>query len=278
MYAYDSFWVPYIKIWTGDITTTYTEIKNYTWSLHENSRLYTSREYDRETHLYFLRARYYSPTTGKFISRDPIGQNDQINLYTYVANSPVMYVDLMGLEKILIMYSPNHWWEREFIKTFSENLEAYLIKKYEGKKVNIVRIKVENADDFNNALNEFNSNESKTGQIYYLWHNQWWLSKNMTDDAISKLPQIVWDVSMKLLSCITIADEEKDGITWSNQIAQKLANKLNIPVEWSSQNVAFQDKSTKYYAPESSWGIAQPWWKIKPKTGFLEKALKFFSF
>ncbi len=82
-----------MKSGTG-VSTTYTLVSSYTGSLHENSRLYTSREYDRETHLYFLRARYYSPSTGKFISRDPIGQNDQINLYTYVKNNPLTYTDL----------------------------------------------------------------------------------------------------------------------------------------------------------------------------------------
>jgi RHS repeat-associated protein len=84
-----------VKSGTG-VSTTYTLVSSYTGSTHENSRLYTGREYDRETNLYFLRARYYNPSTGKFISRDPVGQNDQINLYTYVANSPVMYTDPTG--------------------------------------------------------------------------------------------------------------------------------------------------------------------------------------
>lgn len=70
--------------------------------MYSNTRLYTGREYDKETDLYYLRARYYNSDTGRFLSRDPIGQNDQINLYTYVANSPLKYVDRMGTDKIFV--------------------------------------------------------------------------------------------------------------------------------------------------------------------------------
>jgi RHS repeat-associated protein len=52
--------------------------------------------------LYYNRARYYDPSLGRFISRDPIGTRDNINLYSYVANSPVGYVDRMGREKQLL--------------------------------------------------------------------------------------------------------------------------------------------------------------------------------
>ena len=76
-----------------------TSLKSDIW----NTRLYTGREYDREIGLYYLRARYYDPNLARFTSRDPIGMKDNINLYTYVANSPVMYTDRMGLEKVLII-------------------------------------------------------------------------------------------------------------------------------------------------------------------------------
>lgn len=38
-----------------------------------NSFIYTGREYDLETSLYYYRARYYDPMDGRFISKDPIG-------------------------------------------------------------------------------------------------------------------------------------------------------------------------------------------------------------
>lgn len=59
---------------------------------------YTGRELDAETGLYYYRARYYNPATGRFLSEDPIsfGGGDA-NLYRYVGNSPTNYTDPTGL-------------------------------------------------------------------------------------------------------------------------------------------------------------------------------------
>jgi RHS repeat-associated protein len=39
--------------------------------------------------LYFLRARFYDPATGQFVSEDPAGVDADENLYRYVGNNPV---------------------------------------------------------------------------------------------------------------------------------------------------------------------------------------------
>lgn len=38
---------------------------------------YIGRKFDAETGLYFYRARYYDPETGRFLETDPIGYEDQ---------------------------------------------------------------------------------------------------------------------------------------------------------------------------------------------------------
>ena len=68
-YSYDSFGKSYTI--TGSGSGTLTSIDTTT-NLYGNTRLYTGREYDMEVSLYFNRARYYNPDTGRFISRDPI--------------------------------------------------------------------------------------------------------------------------------------------------------------------------------------------------------------
>lgn len=58
---------------------------------------YTGRRFEPETGLYFYRARAYSPTLGRFLQTDPIGTKGGINLYAYVGNDPLDFVDPFGL-------------------------------------------------------------------------------------------------------------------------------------------------------------------------------------
>jgi RHS repeat-associated protein len=43
--------------------------------------------------------RYYDPATGRWPSRDPIAERGGANLYRFVENSSIDYIDLIGLEK-----------------------------------------------------------------------------------------------------------------------------------------------------------------------------------
>ncbi len=61
-----------------------------------NPYLFTGRQFDEETGLYFYRARYYDCVKGRFLQRDPLGYVDGMNLYEYVRSNPVVRLDPLG--------------------------------------------------------------------------------------------------------------------------------------------------------------------------------------
>jgi len=89
---------------TGSITDNYTYSPYGALLEHlgssDNSFLFTGEQYGFEEENYYLRARYYSPNSGRFLTRDtydgtldsPLSQNH----YLYAGSSPSMYVDPSG--------------------------------------------------------------------------------------------------------------------------------------------------------------------------------------
>uniref|UniRef100_UPI002B4850F9 RHS repeat-associated core domain-containing protein n=1 Tax=Aeromonas caviae TaxID=648 RepID=UPI002B4850F9 len=55
--------------------------------------------FDAETGLHYNRHRYYQPSTGRFITPDPIGLAGGLNNYQYAPN-PIGWVDPLGLQNI----------------------------------------------------------------------------------------------------------------------------------------------------------------------------------
>ncbi|MFH1782625.1 MAG: RHS repeat-associated core domain-containing protein, partial [Candidatus Omnitrophota bacterium] len=83
-YTYDSF--GNIMEETGSLVNPYT---------------YTGREYDRESGLYYYRARYYDPSVGRFLSEDLFRgfafSPQSFSFYSYCSNDPINFIDPMGL-------------------------------------------------------------------------------------------------------------------------------------------------------------------------------------
>jgi len=68
---------------------------------------FTSKEMDAETGLYYYGARYYDAKLCKWISTDPIMNYnilEDLNLYSYCHNNPIMIIDPDGREE-----RPGYW-------------------------------------------------------------------------------------------------------------------------------------------------------------------------
>jgi len=106
-YVYDSYGKVAIHQGTHDLTdTTTTDWDDRSGgSIALNEILFAGYRLDPESGLYQVRFRYYHPTLGKWISRDPAGYVDGMGLYEYCATNSVALTDPTGLKTDAILWS-----------------------------------------------------------------------------------------------------------------------------------------------------------------------------
>jgi len=101
---------------------------------------YTGQEEDRETGLYYYKARYYDPEIGRFIEPDSyLDPNTAfgMNQYAYVEGNPIMYNDPTGHSKLSAALKRNGLGKLNFkirINISRQNVFVKFFSQFEHKK------------------------------------------------------------------------------------------------------------------------------------------------
>jgi len=100
-----------------------------------NEILYAGYRYDPETALHQVRHRYYHADLGRFVTRDPDGYVDGMNLYQYCGSGPVSATDPMGTDYIRVERGQVWWIIQEDGYLWNTDKRWYWLGRVEGDSV-----------------------------------------------------------------------------------------------------------------------------------------------
>lgn len=93
----DVVWEGTYKAW-GEAREIVARVSKAAGIAPRNPLRFQGQQIDEETGLHYNRHRYYDPSSGRLISKDPIGLIGGINVYQYAPN-PIGWIDPLGLKK-----------------------------------------------------------------------------------------------------------------------------------------------------------------------------------
>ncbi len=91
---------------------------------------FSSEYYDSELDLVYYNYRHYSPSLGRFLSRDPIEEQGGINLYAFVRNAPTKTIDLYGQAEPSLGRHIGPDWLRKLLGVPDEDLTEWFFSRF----------------------------------------------------------------------------------------------------------------------------------------------------
>ncbi|WP_400216791.1 RHS repeat-associated core domain-containing protein, partial [Methanobrevibacter smithii] len=128
---------------------------------------YCGEYFDNETQSIYLRARYYSPVTGRFGQQDP-AMADGMNWYVYCNGNPLVYADPTGEDAIIItdkdaVYGQGH--TSALFQDYDGNWYYYF---WGSKEAFVIQVDDPHAmDNLENLNNWLQNNVGYSGNIIY---------------------------------------------------------------------------------------------------------------
>ena len=115
------------------LTSAWVDASNtYDWNV-----LFHGHYFDGETGFGQMRYRYYHPTLGRWLSRDPDEGRDAMNIYGFCRNNPVIYTDRLGLaEGQMEPLGPDPYWPQPPVDpAFPEPAGGEWVQQIRGYRV-----------------------------------------------------------------------------------------------------------------------------------------------
>ena len=185
-------------------------------SLVDNPYLFTARELDSESGLYYYHARYYDWSRGAFTQEDPIGfAGGEVNIYPYVSNSPLRYSDPLGL----------YWYDD------AANLSAGFGDTISGGLTELARSQINNYYGYGDSVDKCSGYYTTGKWMGYAHGAATLLAGGLNGGAKS----VFWSGSNKVRAAEFGVTLEKTPI---GAILNKYSNKVP-PVMWDAASAIF---------------------------------------
>jgi len=194
--------------------------------------MFAGRRYDIEIGLYYNRARYYNPYTGRFLQTDPIGYGDGMNMYTYCLNNPTNVIDPSGCFPLQLMARGVVRVANILIRRALAAARQKFYEKNNGKPLDEWE---EEPTKYTFGIPQLFSPDSLNPALHFLGSFSGVITPGTDpngEDTITVTNIVSWEsywrildrfgfpLQHRMISCLNVIDDMKMTITWTEQVAE----------------------------------------------------------